>query len=95
VAANGVDLMLALHDEPTPTPAVSHAILARNRGQDLSKPGALADGIVITPSHNPPRGPLARKTSTRSTPRASRALRICRPSLQEAKDMVCGVMGPK
>ena len=36
--------------EYTPTPAVSHAILAYNR----SKPAALADGIVITPSHNPP-----------------------------------------
>ena len=55
LAANGVDLMLALYDEPTPTPAVSHAILTRNRGRDLSKPGGLADGIVITPSHNPPR----------------------------------------
>jgi phosphoglucomutase len=37
-------------DEYTPTPAVSHAILTHNRGRDQ----ALADGIVITPSHNPP-----------------------------------------
>ncbi|XHS77941.1 phosphoglucomutase (alpha-D-glucose-1,6-bisphosphate-dependent) [Burkholderiaceae bacterium UC74_6] len=52
LAANGVLVMLALHDEFTPTPAISHAILTHNR-----RPGekALADGIVITPSHNPPR----------------------------------------
>lgn len=51
LAANGVDVMLAEHDEYTPTPAVSHAILTYNRGRDIG----LADGIVITPSHNPPR----------------------------------------
>ena len=51
LAANGVNVMLADHDEYTPTPAVSHAILAYNRG----RPRGLADGIVITPSHNPPR----------------------------------------
>ncbi len=50
LAANGVDVMLAEHDEYTPTPAVSHAILTHNRGRDTG----LADGIVITPSHNPP-----------------------------------------
>jgi len=50
LAANGVDVMLAEHDEYTPTPVISHAILTYNRGRD---PG-LADGIVITPSHNPP-----------------------------------------
>jgi phosphoglucomutase len=50
LAANGVDVMLAEHDEYTPTPAVSHAILAHNRGRTAG----LADGIVITPSHNPP-----------------------------------------
>jgi phosphoglucomutase len=51
LAANGVDVMLALNDEYTPTPAVSHAILAHNRGR---KGAGLADGIVVTPSHNPP-----------------------------------------
>ena len=51
LAANGVDVMLAVHDEFTPTPAVSHAILAHNRGHDAGQ----ADGIVVTPSHNPPR----------------------------------------
>ncbi|MGA9027266.1 MAG: phosphoglucomutase (alpha-D-glucose-1,6-bisphosphate-dependent) [Steroidobacteraceae bacterium] len=51
LAANGVDVMLARNDEFTPTPAISHAILTHNRGRT----GDWADGIVITPSHNPPR----------------------------------------
>ncbi len=50
LAANGVEVMLALGDEYTPTPAISHAILTHNRGRSAG----LADGIVITPSHNPP-----------------------------------------
>ena len=50
LAANGVDVMIAAGDEYTPTPAVSHAILTYNRGRKTG----LADGIVITPSHNPP-----------------------------------------
>ena len=50
LAANGVEVMIAEKDEYTPTPAISHAILTYNRGR---KKG-LADGIVITPSHNPP-----------------------------------------
>ncbi len=50
LAANGVEVMLAEKDEYTPTPVISHAILAYNRGRDTG----LADGIVITPSHNPP-----------------------------------------
>ncbi len=50
LAANGVDVMLADHDEYTPTPVVSHAILTYNRGRTAG----LADGIIITPSHNPP-----------------------------------------
>src|SRR6202451_3565128 len=50
LAANGVDVMLAQNDEYTPTPAVSHAILCYNRARN----SGLADGIVITPSHNPP-----------------------------------------
>ena len=50
LAANGVDVVLARDDEYTPTPAVSHAILVYNRGRT----SGLADGIVITPSHNPP-----------------------------------------
>ncbi len=55
LAANGVELMLSLGEEPTPTPAVSHAILAHNRGRAMANPSGLADGIVMTPSHNPPR----------------------------------------
>ena len=50
LAANGVDVMIAAGDEYTPTPAISHAILTYNA---VRKTG-LADGIVITPSHNPP-----------------------------------------
>jgi phosphoglucomutase len=50
LAANGVEVMLAKDDEYTPTPAVSHAILCHNRARQ----SGLADGIVITPSHNPP-----------------------------------------
>ncbi len=50
LAANGVEVMLADGDEYTPTPVISHAILTYNRGRTTG----LADGIVITPSHNPP-----------------------------------------
>ncbi|MBM3113579.1 alpha-D-glucose phosphate-specific phosphoglucomutase [Pseudomonas sp. P66] len=50
LAANGVEVMLSKDDEYTPTPAVSHAIICYNRGRS----SGLADGIVITPSHNPP-----------------------------------------
>jgi phosphoglucomutase len=50
LAANGVEVMIDDRDGFTPTPAVSHAILTYNRG----KTSGLADGIVITPSHNPP-----------------------------------------
>jgi phosphoglucomutase len=50
LAANGVEVMIAAGDEYTPTPAVSHAILGYNRDRQAG----LADGIVITPSHNPP-----------------------------------------
>jgi phosphoglucomutase len=50
LAANGVDVMIADKDEYTPTPVISHAILVYNRG----RVAGLADGIVITPSHNPP-----------------------------------------
>ena len=50
LAANGVEVMISTGGEFTPTPAVSHAILVYNRGRKTG----LADGIVITPSHNPP-----------------------------------------
>ncbi len=49
LVANGVDVRVDSGDAYTPTPAVSHAILAAN------KSGGTADGIVVTPSHNPPR----------------------------------------
>jgi phosphoglucomutase len=50
LAANGVDVMIAQGDEYTPTPTISHAILTYN----LGRTSGFADGIVITPSHNPP-----------------------------------------
>ena len=50
LAANGVEVMISAGGEYTPTPAVSHAILTYNRGRN----SGFADGIVITPSHNPP-----------------------------------------
>ncbi|MEA3157282.1 MAG: phosphoglucomutase [Betaproteobacteria bacterium] len=50
LAANEVEAMIAGEDEYTPTPAISHAILAYNRGRTRG----FADGVVITPSHNPP-----------------------------------------
>ena len=50
LAANHIEVMIAENDEYTPTPVISYAILVYNRGREKG----LADGIVITPSHNPP-----------------------------------------
>jgi phosphoglucomutase len=50
MAANGVEVKIAKRDEYTPTPAISHAILVYNRGRT----SGLGDGVVISPSHNPP-----------------------------------------
>ena len=50
LAAHGVDMRVDAADGYTPTPAISHAILVHNRGRR----DRLADGIVVTPSHNPP-----------------------------------------
>ncbi len=52
--ANGVTVLIDSADRVTPTPAVSHAILTHNRGRAATD-AARADGIVVTPSHNPPR----------------------------------------
>lgn len=49
-AANGVNVMIDQHDGYTPTPVISHAILTYNKGRT----SGFADGIVVTPSHNPP-----------------------------------------
>ena len=49
-AANAVEVMIDANDGYTPTPAVSHAILTYNKGRE----SGLADGVVVTPSHNPP-----------------------------------------
>jgi phosphoglucomutase len=50
LAANGVEVVVSAAGAPVPTPVISHAILAWNRGRTAG----LADGIVVTPSHNPP-----------------------------------------
>lgn len=50
LAANRVEVLIAHDGEYTPTPAMSHAILVYNLGRTTG----LADGIVVTPSHNPP-----------------------------------------
>jgi phosphoglucomutase len=50
LAANGVDVFLDARDGPTPTPVVCHAVLNYNRGRQTG----LADGLAVTPSHNPP-----------------------------------------
>jgi phosphoglucomutase len=50
LSANGVEVVISEGDDYTPTPVISHAILTHNRGRK----SGLADGIVITPSHNPP-----------------------------------------
>jgi phosphoglucomutase len=49
-AANGVEVMIDIHDGYTPTPVISHAILTYNKG----RAHGFADGVVVTPSHNPP-----------------------------------------
>jgi len=83
LAANGIDVMLAERDEYTPTPVISHAILTHNHG---SKKG-LADGIVITPSHNPPEwggfkynpphgGPAEEKVTSWIETKANHLLRV-------------------
>jgi len=51
LAANNVDVLIDADGRYTPTPAISHAILAHNRSATAGK----ADGIVVTPSHNPPK----------------------------------------
>src|SRR5208282_4621127 len=51
LAANGIEVMVDAAGGYTPTPVISHAILTYNRGRSQG----LADGIVITPSHNPPK----------------------------------------
>jgi len=53
-AANGVDMMIQAGLGYTPTPVISHAILLYNQGKFPNRTAALADGVIITPSHNPP-----------------------------------------
>src|SRR5215204_6536329 len=69
LAANGVDAMIDANDGYTPTPAVSHAILAYN----ASRTAGLADGVVITPSHNPPEDGGYKYNGTNGGPADTRA----------------------
>jgi phosphoglucomutase len=64
LAANNVDVMIAPDGEYTPTPAVSHAILAYNKG----RAAGLADGIVVTPSHNHPKAAASNTTRRMADP---------------------------
>jgi phosphoglucomutase len=91
LAANDVVVMIDAADRYTPTPAVSHAILTFNQGRDAD----LADGIVVTPSHNPPRDggfkynpPNGGPADTDATGAiAKRANEILRGGLQDVKRM--------
>jgi len=65
LAANDIDVMLSEGTPYTPTPAVSHAILLYNR----TRTSGLADGIVITPSHNPPTTGASNTTLRMEDPR--------------------------
>jgi len=64
LAANGVETVIAHDDGYTPTPVISHCILQHNRGRHAQ----LADGIVITPSHNPPKDGGFKYNSTNGGP---------------------------
>lgn len=97
--ANDVDVLVDSRGRYTPTPAVSHAILVHNRGAK-----ALADGIVITPSHNPPRDggfkynpPNGGPADTDATDWiAARANEILRDGLKDVKrTSVSGVLDPR
>jgi phosphoglucomutase len=89
LAANDVAVMIDSADRYTPTPAVSHAILTHNRGRSTD----LADGIVVTPSHNPPRDGGFKYNPTNGGPAdtdatgaiAKRANEILRDSLKDVK----------
>jgi len=91
LAGNEVVAMIDAADRYTPTPAVSHAILTFNRGRQ----GDLADGIVVTPSHNPPRDggfkynpPNGGPADTDATSViAKRANEILRDGLRDVKRM--------
>jgi len=67
LAANGVDIVIQSDRGYTPTPVISHTILAHNRNKD-----SLADGIVITPSHNPPEDGVSSTTRPTAGPRTRR-----------------------
>jgi phosphoglucomutase len=71
-ARQGVEVMIDERGGYTPTPVLSHAILAHNRGRE----SRLADGVVITPSHNPPRDGGFKYNPTHGGPAETRITRI-------------------
>ncbi len=86
LAANGVETIIQRDDGVTPTPVISRAILVYNRGRKEH----LADGIVITPSHNPPR--TAASSTTRPT--AARPIRTSRSGSRTGPTNCCGAAMP-
>ncbi|MDQ2781150.1 MAG: phosphoglucomutase (alpha-D-glucose-1,6-bisphosphate-dependent) [Actinomycetota bacterium] len=99
LVANGVTVLVDDRDGFTPTPAVSHAILTLNRGK-IGTPGAtgLADGIVVTPSHNPPSDGGFKYNPTHGGPAdtdataaiAARANELIRDGLREVRRVPLG-----
>src|ERR1039458_3252036 len=86
LAANGVDTMIDSAGGYTPTPALSHAILTYNRG----RADGLADGIVITPSHNPPeRRPRQRTPGGRAAQDPAHALRGRAEGIHDTSARLC------
>jgi len=80
LAAHGVTVLIDDADALTPTPAVSHAIVRHNVGRSPTDPGR-ADGIVITPSHNPPRDggfKSTHPTAARPAPTSPRRSKVAR-----------------
>ena len=80
LAANGVTVLVDAAGGYTPTPAVSHAILAHNH----SRAAGLADGIVITPSHNPPAGRRLQVQPAERRPRRHRRHQVDRGPRERA-----------
>lgn len=88
LAANGVEVRIAPDGDYVPTPAISHAILTYNRNRDRD----LADGVVITPSHNPPQDGGFKYNPTHGGPADSNATRVIEARANELlSDKIRGV----
>ncbi len=73
-AANDVTVLVDRRDRYTPTPALSHAVLTYNRGRT----SGLSDGVVVTPSHNPPQTAASSTTRPTAAPQAVTSPVLCR-----------------